>query len=218
MGAYLERVAAALLGELGDAGFVLAGAGAIREGGLTDRPTHDIDLFAHSTLTATQFADALTRAKDLLTGLGLEVELVRSYQLFARLSVRDDTGDAIEVDMAVNWRAEPPVMLRLGPSLAEADAVAGKLSAVYSRGEVRDFLDLDAIRSSGRYSDEQLLALGRQHDDGFDGHMFAQQLARVADIPASYAAQYGVTTDRFELVKQRTMDWARRLLPKRPEH
>ena len=126
--------------------------------GADDRPTHDIDLFAHSTLTATQFADALTRAKDLLTGLGLEVELVRSYQLFARLSVRDDTGDAIEVDMAVNWRAEPPVMLRLGPSLAEADAVAGKLSAVYSRGEVRDFLDLNAIRSSGRYSDEQLFA------------------------------------------------------------
>lgn len=77
--AYLERLAAALLGELGDAGFVLAGAGAIREHGLTDRPTHDIDLFAHSTLTATQFADALTRAQDLLTGLGLEVELVRSY-------------------------------------------------------------------------------------------------------------------------------------------
>jgi hypothetical protein len=34
--------------------------------------------------------------------------------------------------------------MSFGPVLSERDAVAGKRSAVYSRGEVRDFLDLDA--------------------------------------------------------------------------
>jgi hypothetical protein len=91
--------------------------------------------------------------------------------------------------------------------LAESDAVAGKLSAIYSRGEVRDFLDLDAIR----YTDNELLALGKEHDDGFEPQMFAQQVARVADTPSSYAAQYGVDASTFEAVKNRLLTWARDL-------
>lgn len=81
--------------------------------------------------------------------------------------------------MAVNWRAEPPVHMSVGPVLSERDAVAGKLSAVYSRGEVRDFLDLDTVRATGRYSDEELLAFGREHDTGFNREMFAEQLSLV---------------------------------------
>jgi hypothetical protein len=74
---YLERITVLLLDQLGEAGFVLAGAGAIREHGLTDRPTHDIDLFAHSTLTSDQFAAAVARAQQVLTDRRFHVELVR---------------------------------------------------------------------------------------------------------------------------------------------
>lgn len=207
----LERVTALLLEQLAANGFALAGAGAIREHGLTNRPTHDIDLFAQSTLTTEQFAAAVTRTRQVLTDHGLDVDLVRRHPLFARFLVRADAEDAIEVDLAVNWRALPPVELRLGPVLAESDAVAGKLSAIYSRGEVRDFLDLDAIRGSGRYTDNDLLTLGKEHDDGFDPQMFAQQLSRIAYMPASYAAQYGVDQDTFESIRDRTLSWAQHL-------
>ncbi len=111
----------------------------------------------------------------------------------------------------MNWRADPPVQMSVGPVLSERDAVAGKLSAVYSRGEVRDFLDLDAIRSSGRYGDDDLIALGKEHDDGFDEVMFAEQLSRVLRIDALEAAEYGVTTVDFTSMQERVVAWAVRL-------
>lgn len=40
------RVTIVVLAALDDAGFVLAGAGAIRAHGITARPTYDVDLFA----------------------------------------------------------------------------------------------------------------------------------------------------------------------------
>lgn len=95
--------------------------------------------------------------------------------------------------------------------MSERDAVAGKLSAVYSRGEIRDFLDLDSIRSSGRWSDDVLLELGREHDDGFDVGMFAEQLARAATYLPSEAAVYGIGDDAFLAVKSRLLGWSSEL-------
>ncbi|MCA1481616.1 hypothetical protein I6F37_42550, partial [Bradyrhizobium sp. NBAIM08] len=126
-----------------------------------------------------------------LSDAGYTVELVRSFAQFARLRIIKEGADVLDVDLALNWRADPPVRLSVGPVLSERDAIAGKLSAVYSRGEVRDFLDLDAIRSSGRITDDALLTLGAEHDDGFNAQMFAQQLSRVVGFLPSEAAVYG---------------------------
>ena len=57
------RVTGLLLDAVADAGFVLAGAGAIRQWGLTNRPTEDVDLFAGHTTTAEQFRAALDAAE-----------------------------------------------------------------------------------------------------------------------------------------------------------
>lgn len=139
---------------------------------------------------------------------GYELIVLRESTAFARLRVHDRYGLAMDVDLAVNWRAEAPVEMSLGPVLSERDAVAGKLSAVYSRGEVRDFLDLDAIRSSGRYTDTDLLALGLQHDVGFDEEMFAAQLSRVMRFEPIEVEEYGVTPTQFENVQNRILSWA----------
>lgn len=205
---FQRQVAALLLVAVGDAGFALAGSGAIREHGLTDRPTEDVDLFADSTTTTEQFQAALARGEQALRDAGYQVLRLRSFPMFARLSVVGPDGTGMDVDFAVNWRVDPPATMRLGPVLSERDAVAGKLSAVYSRGEVRDFLDLDAIRSSGRYTDADLLTIANQDDAGFDETMFAQQLSRVADVPPSDAAEYGVGADALDAVKTRLMAWA----------
>ena len=50
---FVTRVA---LAAIGHAGFVLAGSGAVREHGIIDRPTEDIDLFTDCT-----FADPILR-------------------------------------------------------------------------------------------------------------------------------------------------------------
>ncbi|MDN5860259.1 MAG: nucleotidyl transferase AbiEii/AbiGii toxin family protein, partial [Pseudonocardia sp.] len=183
-----REVAALLLSVIGGDGFALAGAGAIREHALTDRPTADIDLFGMPLTTAEQFANVVERAETTLVDGGYMVVRARSFAQFARLHLSKDGVDVLDVDLALNWRADPPVQMSVGPVLSERDAIAGKLSAVYSRGEVRDFLDLDAIRSSGRYSDAELLDLGREHDDGFHTAMFAAQLSRVIKFLPSEAA------------------------------
>ncbi len=203
-----RRAAALMLAAVGGDGFVLAGASAIREHGLTDRPTEDIDLFGGGATTVEEFAAAVDRAEAALQAGGWQVERLRVHPLFARLRVVSPEGEGLDVDFGVNWRADPPVTLALGPVLSERDAVAGKLSAVYSRGEVRDFLDLDAIRASGRYTDADLLALSHQHDGGFDEAMFAAQLSRVLDIPAEAAAQYGIAAEEFAAVQRRVLGWA----------
>lgn len=210
-GARLQaRITRLLLDAVADDEFALAGAGAIRAHGLTERPTHDVDLFTSPPISGEVFRAAVDQASQVLVDAGFEVIESRKNDTFARLGIHDADGQVLDVD----WRADPPVEMRLGPVLSERDAVAGKLSAVYSRGEVRDFLDLDAIRASGRYTDEELLALGREHDSGFDRAMFAAQLSRVVHVDAEEAEEYGVAPSEVAAMQQRTMSWAMRLSDK----
>ncbi|MBM9463955.1 nucleotidyl transferase AbiEii/AbiGii toxin family protein [Aeromicrobium sp. YIM 150415] len=207
---FQRRITQLLLDALDGRGFALAGAGAIRAHGLTDRPTADIDLFCGPRMSETDFSAAVDLGARALRDAGYEVAHVRGFSTFARLRAVDD-GRMFEVDFAMSWRADPPVRLSVGPVLSERDAVAGKLGAVYSRGEIRDFLDLDAIRCSGRYTDETLLDLGVEHDAGFDRRIFAAQLSRVMDIRPSLTEQYDVTGEAFAAIQQRLFDWALRL-------
>lgn len=211
-----RRVTRLLLAALDGAGFALAGAGAIRAHGFTDRPTEDVDLFSGQRISEEDFRAAVAAGEQALQDAGYEVDRVREFPMFVRLRLQTPDGHGLDVDFAVNWRADPPVQMSLGPVLSERDAVAGKLSAVYSRGEVRDFLDLDAIRDSGRYTDEELLTLGREHDAGFDRAMFAAQLARVTRIRPSTVEQYGVSAEAFKGMQQRTMAWAVQLRDDEP--
>jgi hypothetical protein len=188
-GAFQRHVASVVLGEIGSAGFALSGSGAIREHGITDRPTRDVDLFATSATGPEAFAAALTASEDVLREHGYEVTQTRSTPQFARLLVQSvngpDPGPVVEIDLAIDWRAEPPAQLAIGPVLALGDAVGNKVAAVYSRGEARDYLDLDAIRQSGRFTDSELLTLAKEHDPGFETAMFTQQLRRVHDLSRS---------------------------------
>ncbi len=206
-----QRVTRLLLTAIAADGFALAGAGAIRAHGLTDRPTADIDLFCSPTVEESAFREAVDRGHEILHEAGYATVRVRDAATFSRLRIHTADGMTLDVDFAINWRAATPVLLSVGPVIAERDAVAGKLGAAYSRGEVRDFLDLDAIRRSGRYTDEELLTLGHEHDAGFDPGMFAAQLSHVLRLDADQVEEYGVTTDELAAIQQRLFDWALRL-------
>lgn len=98
--------------------------------------------------------------------------------------------------------------LDVGPVLSLADAVGNKVSALYSRGEPRDYLDVDAIRRSGRFTDEQLVAAAAERDPGFELGMFATQLAGVRRLTPRDVNGYGVTAEELEDVKTRCAEWA----------
>lgn len=183
-------------------GFALAGSGAIREHGVIDRPTEDVDLF-----TANADEDAFSVAIDHVTARlrssGCEVELTRRAEHFARLHVVTAEGVQLDVDLGVDWRADEPVRLAVGPVLSLDDAVGAKVGALYSRGEVRDYLDVDAIRQSGRFSDEQLLTAAADRDPGFRLDMFLWRLDGARRISPDDVERYGVTADQLAALQSR---------------
>lgn len=95
--------------------------------------------------------------------------------------------------------------------LAERDAVASKVAAVFSRGEARDYLDLAGILDSGRFTREELIRLGSKADRGFSKGWFAEALAGVDRFPAEDFAGYGVDSERIGQVKETMRSWSRAL-------
>lgn len=191
-------------------GFALAGSGAIREHGVIDRPTEDVDLFT-TTQDVTEFGAAVDAMTEQLRGSGFVVDQTRRAPQYARLHVATNDGRQLDVDLGVDWRHDDPVRLDVGPVLSLADAVGSKVGALYSRGEARDYLDVDAIRRSGRFTDEQLVTAAAERDPGFDVAMFSQQLASAARLRPAQVARYGVTAEELEAVKARCTQWAETL-------
>ena len=121
---------------------------------------------------------------DALRADGLEVTVERESPSFARLSVADPVSrNTSTVELGVDWRAYPPVLLDVGPVLHPADAVANKLCALYGRAEVRDYIDVHGVLQDGRYASEDLLRWAANHDPGFDQAQFAQALRAVRRFP-----------------------------------
>lgn len=155
----------------GQYGFALAGGYAVQVHGILDRPSEDVDLFT-AWQRRSDFAVAVDAVVDGYHAEGYAVEIVQRFETFARLAVTDpgEPERPYKVELAANWRALPPVMMDIGPVLHVDDVVAGKMSALFTRAEPRDFLDVDAALTTGRYTREKLLALAEQADAGFGPH------------------------------------------------
>lgn len=192
-----------------DSGFALAGSGAIREYGLMDRPTEDIDLFTNKT----QGSPVQDIVEDLVRALindGYSVSASRVSATFARLDVSKD-GYGTQVDLGVDWRLQPPRLHEIGSVLAIEDAVANKVCALYSRGVLRDYLDVDSIRSAGRFTDEELLMLAEQSDPGFDREYFAQALEASRGLSLGDAEPFSLSSDDLAGLVERCTQWATRI-------
>jgi len=100
--------------------------------------------------------------RDAYTSDELTVEVVPSGATFARLLVTDEDGRQTKVEMGYDWRAEPPAMTAVGPVLHPDDAIPNKVSALYSRAEARDYVDVHAALTSGRYTPGHLLRLAEE--------------------------------------------------------
>lgn len=92
--------------------------------------------------------------------------------------------------------------------LAVDDAVGNKVTALFSRGEVRDYLDVDSIRRSGRYDDERLLQLGKRADRGFDLGMLVHRLDRAGRFEPDQVRRYNVDATQLAALQERCATWA----------
>lgn len=139
----------------------------------------------------------------------------KQFDTFARLLIAYDDRSADHPDkleLAADWRANPPVMLEIGPVLHPDDAVGNKMAALYSRALVRDFLDIHAVLESGRYSRQQLLDLAARAGSGFDRAMFAQALGAADQITDEAFSPYGTDGRTIARLRETFDQWRRELL------
>jgi hypothetical protein len=117
-----------------------------------------------------------------------------------------------KVELAANWRALPPVMMDIGPVLHIDDVVAGKMSALFTRAEPRDFLDVDAAVMTGRYTREQVLQLAEQADAGFDRRMLADLFGVLERYPDRRFVAYDAEPGQIKAMRERFARWREELL------
>jgi hypothetical protein len=174
-----ERLARLALSAASGYGFCLAGGYAVQAHGFLDRPSEDVDLFTTSAAEE-QFPDAVAT-------------VIAAYK-----------GDGLGID----WRQHQPVTLAIGPVLHPDDAVANKVCALFSGAQARDYIDVDAVLQSGRYTSDELLALAESHDPGFDEAVFVIALRAIRRLPAAEFTPYGLTVGDVSALTARMTQWA----------
>jgi hypothetical protein len=189
-------------------GFALAGGYAVQAHGILDRPSEDVDLFT-AWERRDEFTVAARAVVDAFTTAGYTVEVTQQFDTFARLAVTDPAvpDRPYKVELAANWRALPPVMMDIGPVLHIDDVVAGKMSALFTRAEPRDFLDIDAAVTTGRYTRDQILELAEQADAGFDRQILADLFAMLERYPDRRFAAYDAGPAQIASMRERFAQW-----------
>jgi hypothetical protein len=109
--------------------------------------------------------------------------------------------------MAYFDRSRPPVVMEVGPVLALEDVAGGKVCALASRVEVRDYAD--TARMLDRYTPAQLIGFARRLDPGLTAHDFAdagRQLDHIADQEFS---RYGLSHHDVAALRAKFAAWPR---------
>ncbi|MGH6655991.1 MAG: nucleotidyl transferase AbiEii/AbiGii toxin family protein [Actinocrinis sp.] len=191
-------------------GFALAGGHAVNVHGFLTRPSADVDLFgALDADLATASAEVVSRYR----AIGLAVTVEHESKYYVRLTVADpDTDRESKVELVADIRLREPVRMAIGPVLHPDDVAAGKIEALFSRAECRDFIDVDALLRSGRFTRNRLLALAEQRDAGFDRTVFAQMLVGIGRFPDAEFARYDISPERTAAIRAAIRQWHDELL------
>ena len=165
-----RRVATIALRAANRYGFALGGGNALIAHGLIDRPTQDVDLFTNEEAGVEAAADSVQAA---LKQAGFEAE--REDQAaglsdifegmgegLAEWTVTAPDGQQMMLQMAYFDRTAQPVTMDVGPVLSLEDVVGGKVCALASRAEPRDYIDTAAALR--RYGVAEVIGFARRLD------------------------------------------------------
>jgi hypothetical protein len=207
-----ERIAKIALAAGARFGLALAGWYAVSAHGMGNRPSDDVGLFT-SWQHRDEFSDLTAVVISALETSGYKVATVMRAETFVRLTATDLADGAEEkIELSVDWRAHDPVQLDIGPVLHADDAIANKVCALFGRALPRDFLDVDAAVTSGRYTREQLLELAANADHGFDQLLFADALGALTQITDAACTEYRTPPNTIADMRHRFALWRQELL------
>jgi hypothetical protein len=210
-----RAVAAIALRAAASHGFALAGGNALIAHGLIDRPTQDVDVFSDEQGAVEAVADAVDGA---LHSAGFDAErrddtdgladvFYGMGEGLAEWVVTGPDGEQIMLQMAYFDRARSPVIMDLGPVLDLEDVVGGKVCALASRAEPRDYVDTAAALR--RYSIDQVIGFARRLDPGLTDRDFADAGQRLDQWGDGVFRPFGLGTRDMVRLRKRFAAWPR---------
>jgi Nucleotidyl transferase AbiEii toxin, Type IV TA system len=210
-----RRVATVALRVATRYGFALGGGNALIAHGLISRPTQDVDLFTNEEAGVEAAADSVQAAlraagftadredstaelADLIEGVG---------EGLAEWTVTAPDGQQMMLQMAYFDRTAKPVPMDVGPVLSLEDVAGGKVCALASRAEPRDYIDTAAVLR--RYSVADAIGLARRLDPGLDDEDFADAARRLDRWGDAVFAPFGLSAPDIAALRAAFRDWPR---------
>jgi predicted nucleotidyltransferase component of viral defense system len=209
------QVAAIALAAAAPHGFALGGGNALIAHGVIDRFTQDVDVFSDEEGGVEAAADAVeaalraagfgTERRDKAGGLG---DIFYGLgEGMAEWIVTALGGEQMMLQMAYFERARRPVIMEFGPVLDLEDVVGGKVCALASRVEPRDYVDTAAALD--RYTVEQIIGFARRLDPGLTDRDFADAAERLDHWGDKVFASFGLGPDGIAELRARFAAWPR---------
>jgi hypothetical protein len=210
-----RRVATVALRVATRYGFALGGGNALIAHGLISRPTQDVDLFtneeagvgaaAASVEAALQAAGFEAEREDDADGM-LDV-FEGAGEGLAEWTVTAPDGQRMMLQMAYFDRTRQPVTMDVGPVLSLEDVVGGKVCALASRAEPRDYIDTAAALR--HYSIQEAIRLARRLDPGLEDRDFADAGRRLDRWGDAVFAPFGLSPADVAALRDAFADWPR---------
>ena len=210
-----RRVATIALRVANRYGFALGGGNALIAHGLITRPTQDVDLFTNEEAGVEAAAGSVEAA---LRNAGFETEREETAdglsEMFegmddglAEWTVTASDGQQIMLQMAYFDRTRQPVTMDVGPVLSLEDVVGGKVCALVSRAEPRDYIDTAAALK--HYSIQDAIRLAGRLDPGLEDRDFADAGRRLDGWGDAVFAPFGLDAADVARLRAAFADWPR---------
>ena len=209
------HVAAVALRAAAPHGFALGGGNALIAHGIIDRFTQDVDVFSDEQGGVEAAADAVEAALGE-AGFGIErrdktgglAEIFYGMgEGLAEWIITGPDGDQMMLQMAYFDRARRPVTMAVGPVLDLEDVIGGKVCALASRIEPRDYVDTAAALE--HYSAEQIIGFARRLDPGLTDSDFADAVQRLDQWGDGVFAPFGLGPKDVTELRARFAAWPR---------
>jgi hypothetical protein len=213
--AFQRRVASLALAVAQQQGFALAGGQALIAHGVVHRVTEDIDLFTDNPVGVRHAVEVVTAA---LAAAGLDVTSVAEMDALdevfdgigddlAELEIRDGEH-IVRLQLARFDRHRTPVIMDIGPVLHLDDVLGSKVSALATRAEPRDYIDVAAalrVRTS-----DQLRRLAQQADPAIGADEICDAMVRLDRLDDSvFVELYGLGNADVAALRAAFSDWPR---------
>lgn len=211
--------------------FALAGGNALRVHGLSTRETRDVNMHTSAPPQEVQIGRVAPLVETALLAAGFGVQRVPvpgsgifpdadDYQ--ARWNVTVSSADQPEaflenpaaserrilLQLFVDELLSPPVDIPdLGLVLRVEDALAGKVAALATRADARDFIDVAEAMRRG-WSPDDLIGLAMQQNPDYDRPYFTQVRANLAALDDfEFTQQYGLSLKQVRELRELFEQW-----------